>query len=202
MVAQLMLSDPECDPVAAYRKVYTKSSTKSASESVSRLQNMPEFQRYMTHLMAERDANLAKDGDDKERYHVTPERVLRELSYIGFSDIRDVAEWRGNRLQFKSSEEISLEAASAVKRVSSSFTETGQTITVDLHDKLSALKLLAEHVGLTMPMQKAIITLRQYGIFIRPREDGGYELIDAMDHGQGDLESLDFLSDLVEEDNN
>lgn len=188
-VAQKLLEDPEFSAVQAYRSVYPKASQKSAESAASKLMGRADFQRYLGLLIQQRE----------QKTQITAERVVAELGKIAFSDIRQFAKWKGTQVNFKSSDEIDAEAAAAIRKVSSSYTENGQTLNLELHDKISALRLLAKHVGLLQTLPEAIVSLRRYGIYIRPKEDGTYELIDAMSQGE-DISSLDFLSGLVDHD--
>jgi phage terminase small subunit len=83
--------------------------------------------------------------------------VLRELARIGMADMRDVADWGSEGLQFRPSAELSEDAARAVKRVRSRKivrrTEAGDVVEqvileVELHDKKGALDSLGRALGL------------------------------------------------------
>jgi phage terminase small subunit len=97
------------------------------------------------------------------RTGITPERVLQELGKLGFSDIRQVIQWRANvthmdededgepRLSVSSqvtindSDAISDEAAAAILEVSQ--TKDG-ALKVKMHDKLGALVKIGQHLGM------------------------------------------------------
>ena len=92
-----------------------------------------------------------------ERTHVTQDKVVRELARLGFSDLRQVADWNEHGSQWKSSDELSDDAAASIKDIK--FTterrrdRNGDTIdTVNahmaMHDKKGALELLGRHLGI------------------------------------------------------
>jgi len=92
-----------------------------------------------------------------ERAEVEGADVLRELARLGMADLRDVAAWGGDGVVFRPSEELSDDAARAVKRVRSRKvlrrTEAGEVVEevrleVELHDKKSALDSLGKALGL------------------------------------------------------
>ena len=108
-----------------------------------------------------RNANVAailagerKDLNIKARY--SADDVIRELERIGFMDFRDLASWDSKGVSFKPSETISDDAAATLKGLESKREcksgEWGEseTITLKVHrwDKLTALKMLAEHHGI------------------------------------------------------
>jgi hypothetical protein len=83
---------------------------------------------------------------------VTVERIVRELALIAFSDLRDVAEWSADSLSLIPSGELTDSAARALREVVStvSVTEygTSRRLHVKQHDKLAALRMLCQHLGL------------------------------------------------------
>ena len=100
------------------------------------------------------------------RTGVTPERVLAELARIGFSDIREIIQWRANvthldededgdpvmrvsnEVTISDSAQLSDEAAAAVLEVSQS---KDGALKVKLHDKLGALVKIGQHLGMFRP---------------------------------------------------
>lgn len=129
---------------------------------------------------------------------VTQEDVVREIARIAFSDIRNVMQWTASGgVQFHDSAELSDDAARTVAEV----TERRKTeITgkddppvlmverkVKLYDKLGALKLLAQHLGmmpekgtvnvdasqnLTLPSGVTLDELRRLSAELRSLRDG------------------------------
>jgi phage terminase small subunit len=95
---------------------------------------------------------------------VTVEQVVRELTLIGFSDIRKVVSWRNElvtrtekgkdgepvmvlmpRVTIVDADKISDEAAAAVAEVSQT---VNGALRVKLHDKHAALVSIGKHLGM------------------------------------------------------
>lgn len=83
-------------------------------------------------------------GDEEER-----DAVLRELEALAASEITDVLTWdsEGN-VEFLGSDALSHRARKGIKKVKVTPTRNGNSIEIEMHDKMSALRLLAKHVGL------------------------------------------------------
>ena len=83
-------------------------------------------------------------GSDDER-----EGVKQELSVIASSDITQVMEWKEDgRVALRSSDDIPLETKKAIKKIKVTPTRAGNAIEIEMHDKVSALRMLAKHHGL------------------------------------------------------
>src|SRR6478672_9000574 len=67
---------------------------------------------------------------------ITPERVLREIMRVAFSDISRVAEWRTGEegLQVKKSTELDPDDAAAIAEIVAS-AATGRIYRIKMHDK-------------------------------------------------------------------
>ena len=86
-------------------------------------------------------------GTDDER-----EAVKSELSALAASDITEVMEWsEDGRVSLRSSDEVSASARRAIKKIKVTPTKMGNAIEVEMHDKVSALRMLAKHHGLLEP---------------------------------------------------
>lgn len=105
------------------------------------------------------------------RTGITPEMVLAELGKLGFSDIRQVVQWRANvagmvedeetgettlrvanEVVIVDSDKLTADAAAAVAEVSQ--TKDG-TLKVKMHDKLAALVKIGQHLGMFRPVTTA-----------------------------------------------
>jgi hypothetical protein len=80
---------------------------------------------------------------------VTPSRIMMMVAGAAFTSPADVMSWGPDGLHVTPSNEISPAAMAAIKKVSmtQTFTKRGdvvQTTTVELHDKIRALDLLAK----------------------------------------------------------
>jgi len=95
-----------------------------------------------------REARAALAAQDDERR----EAVVQELEALSSSEITDVLTWdEMGRVQVRASDQLSARARRAIKKVKITPSEEGNTIEVEMHDKLSALRLLAKHRGLLEP---------------------------------------------------
>ena len=95
-----------------------------------------------------REARAALEAADEDRR----EAVVQELEALSSSEITDVLTWdEMGRVQVRASDQLSARARRAIKKVKITPGEEGNTIEVEMHDKLSALRLLAKHRGLLEP---------------------------------------------------
>jgi len=80
------------------------------------------------------------------------EAVVQELEAIGAGEATDVIQWDDmGRVTLTPSDQLSDRARRAVKKVKVTPNQFGNSIEVEMHDKLSALRLLAKHRGLLEP---------------------------------------------------
>lgn len=91
-------------------------------------------------------AGLASPDADRR------EAVVQELEAIGAGEITDVIRWTetGDVLLI-GSDNLPERARRAIKKVKVTPNAHGNSIEVEMHDKLSALRLLAKHRGLLEP---------------------------------------------------
>jgi hypothetical protein len=81
------------------------------------------------------------------------ERVVQELGHIASSDITDVVSWTGDMAMLKASEELPMQVRRAIKKVKITPGKYGNSVEVEMHDKLSALRMMARVTGLNEPQQ-------------------------------------------------
>lgn len=80
------------------------------------------------------------------------EAVVQELEAIAAGEATDVIQWDDmGRVTLTPSDQLSERAKRSVKKVKVTPNQWGNTIEVEMHDKLSALRLLAKHRGLLEP---------------------------------------------------
>lgn len=143
-----------CDlnaPEAYFRAGYKPASRKQARDAAARLLKRDNVAQYLGELMKTR--SLATD--------ITAERVLIELGRIGFSDLREYMSWANSGARWRSSDELSDDAAAAIAEIYETEREMEdggmyRTKRFKLHDKMTALKELAKHTGLTGPGTSAV----------------------------------------------
>lgn len=121
-----------------------------------------------------RQARAALEAADEDRRQA----VVQELEALSSSEITDVLSWdEMGRVQVRASDQLSARARRAIKKVKITPSEEGNTIEVEMHDKLSALRLLAKHRGLLEPnsddRRPSMI-----GINVKGPDTTTYEIID------------------------
>jgi len=96
-------------------------------------------------IRQQRAALAASDADRREA-------VVQELEAIGAGEATDVIQWDDmGRVTLTPSDQLSDRARRSVKKVKVTPNQFGNQIEVEMHDKLSALRLLAKHRGLLEP---------------------------------------------------
>jgi hypothetical protein len=87
-------------------------------------------------------------------------KTIQELEAIAFADITDFVSFGGSTIRVKPISEVDPAKRPALREISQ-----GQgKISVKLHDKVQAIKLLGEYLGLFSEINLAITCLRKYGI--------------------------------------
>ena len=113
-------------------------STRTAHNQGPRLLANVEVQQAIQLSMSRRE----------DRTQIKADNVLNELAKIAFSDLRSFVEWNATAVTLKDSAGLAPEASACVSEVSQTVSEGGGSIRFKLHDKVAALKLLGEHLGL------------------------------------------------------
>ncbi len=86
-------------------------------------------------------------SDDASR-----DAVVQELEAIAAGEATDVIQWDDmGRVMLTPSDQLSERAKRSVKKVKVTPNQFGNQIEVEMHDKLTALRLLAKHRGLLEP---------------------------------------------------
>lgn len=110
------------------------------------------------------------------------ERVLEELGHIASSDITDVVSWSGDEAILRSSHDLPTQVRKAIKKVKITPGKYGNAVEVEMHDKLSALRMMARVTGLNEPHQDD--TQRPTMIGIKLNLHKVEEVIYAKDEGR------------------
>jgi phage terminase small subunit len=79
------------------------------------------------------------------RTGITADRVLEELGALAFANMGQFAEWGPGGVTFRPSDGVDPRAVAEVKE---SVNRYGSNLGIKLHDKVAALKLAGQHVGL------------------------------------------------------
>lgn len=104
-------------------------------------------------------AAIAREQDRlTERTRITQDRIMKELSRTGFADMRNFAEWDGESMRFRDSDELSADDSPAIRDVTSTrqyqYSKDGDLVgetvntQVRLHDKKAALELMGKQIGM------------------------------------------------------
>lgn len=129
---------------AAIRAGYSE---KTAENQASRLLSNVKVQQYVQELQKELS----------EKTGITAERILQELSDIGFNNMKDFVNGNNSILELKYLDKRKTSAVSKVKTTvttrtvfengkPSAVTET--TTELAMHNKITALELMGKHIGL------------------------------------------------------
>lgn len=76
------------------------------------------------------------------------EKVSSELGHIAQADITDVISWTGDVAILNASDTLAPHVRKAIKKVRITPGKYGNSIEVEMHDKLGALRMLARATGL------------------------------------------------------
>lgn len=149
---------------AAIRAGYSEA---TAGQIGHELLKKPEVEMYIAALQSQRS----------KRIQLSADRVLEELGRIAFSNIVDVVEADKNGLVIRDIAHLPIEQQVAIAEISSFSRETAQgdsstTTKAKMHDKLGALKLLAQHLGVTSDFNVAVHTLAKYGLHLKRDKEG------------------------------
>ena len=82
------------------------------------------------------------------RTEVTADRVVLELARVAFGDPRRVMSWGPGGVKLRPSAELADEEAAIVAEVGETTTKEGGSLRVKTVDKLGALRLLGQHLGM------------------------------------------------------
>jgi phage terminase small subunit len=85
-----------------------------------------------------------------ERTRVEADRVVLELARIGFSDIREIASWGEDSFAYKTSDELTDEAAATIAGIVETVTRMRdgrkrRTLTIKLHDNTEYLCIIVHY---------------------------------------------------------
>ncbi len=155
----------DLDPTEAYKRAgYKVNSDDSARAAGNRLLSNVAVSRYVQKLMAERASRTA----------ITADKVLQEISGVAFAKITDFISVNGCEVACKPSSEWPKEVAGAIVE----FSRYGHRVSIKMGDKLGALKLLYDHLGLGLDFNRSMQSLRKYGLELYRDENGTWKVKD------------------------
>lgn len=88
-----------------------------------------------------------------EKFEVSSERIMRELSRVAFGDPRRVLSWGPRGVTLRPSDELTDDEAAAVSSVAQTKGRSS-SLKVSLHDKVRALEILAKCNGMMLDRVK------------------------------------------------
>jgi phage terminase small subunit len=146
------------DTLNAKNEAFAVGIASGLSQADAYRQAFPQSVRWKDKTVHEKASRLAADGKVKARIQelldkaasandVTIERIVAEVVKVAFANQRDLMNWGPNGVKLKASDELTDEQAAAVSEVSESISATGGSLKLKTHDKLGALRFLAELKG-------------------------------------------------------
>lgn len=107
--------------------------------------------RMLSNVMVETSIKQAME-ERSRKTGITSERVLLELSKIGFANLNDFVEVdEDGKIKIKPSSELD---GAVILEISESVTQNGRTRKIKLHDKLRALELIGRHLAMFTDKQE------------------------------------------------
>jgi len=124
---------------------------------------------------------LAVGSDDEK------EAVKKELQAIAASNITDVLQWTATgAMALLNSRDIPMHVQKSIKKVKVTPNQYGNAIEVEMHDKLSALRVLARYHGLHEPNSDSDSRPSILGINLKGPEVTTYEVLDDGESNERD----------------
>jgi phage terminase small subunit len=123
----------------------------SAPFQATRLRRYPAIAARIEAGIAARCQPIRADAD----------RVLAEYARIAFADIGRIAAWSARRLRLKPKHRVALGDSAAIDRIGP---EPGVTLRLRLYDKVHALDMLAQHLGLLDPRMPGRALARKWQV--------------------------------------
>ena len=115
----------------AYRRAgYTSKSRSPATL----LRSKPQVDALIELLVEEKRQSIEVEAD----------QILKELGYIGFSDMADFCTWKNSRVVLKRSDQLTYEQTRCVSAIQ----ETKYGVKITLHSKLNALRMMGEYLDM------------------------------------------------------
>ena len=173
---------------AAYLRAGYRATPASARTESSKTLTNPNVQAYLFQLRQR----------VSDRTQVTLERTVEEIARVAFSNITQTLSFDVEGVRLRSSSQLPDEVTAAIASVSSTeltktfrdATETTVTYSLKMHNKVSALTLLADFFGIRDDFNKARATLKRYGLLVVQDTDSdlGWRL-ERADSGPSDTGS-------------
>lgn len=110
----------------------------SADVTACKLLGLAKIQAYITELCKE----------SQERLEISQDMITAELAKIAFSNVGNYLRFNQSGVELVDSESIKPEHLACISEVTESVTQHGGTTKFKLHDKVKALQLLGNDIGM------------------------------------------------------
>lgn len=152
-------------PLTPKQEAFATGVASGLSQAEAYRQAYPKAQAWKDETVWSKASTMAKDekvqariqelrGKAAEANEVTIERIVAEVVKIAFANQRDLMTWGPQGVKLRASDELTDEQAAAVSEVAESVSATGGSLKLKTHDKLGALRFLAELKGFLVKKQE------------------------------------------------
>lgn len=152
-------------PLTPKQEAFATGVAAGLSQAEAYRQAFPQSRKWTDKTVHEKASRLAADdkvqariqelrGKAAEANEVTIERIVAEVVKIAFANQRDLMTWGPQGVKLRASDELTDEQAAAVHEVAETFSAQGGSLKLKTHDKLGALRFLAELKGFLVKKQE------------------------------------------------
>jgi phage terminase small subunit len=152
-------------PLTPKQEAFATGVASGLSQAEAYRQAYPKAQAWKDETVWSKASTMAKDekvqariqelrGKAAEANEVTIERIVAEVVKIAFANQRDLMTWGPQGVKLRASDELTDEQAAAVHEVAETFSAQGGSLKLKTHDKLGALRFLAELKGFLVKKQE------------------------------------------------
>lgn len=153
------------DGLTAKQEAFAAGVSAGLTQAEAYRQAFPNSKRWKEESVWQRASKLAADVKVRSRVQelrekaananeVTIERIVAEVVKVAFANQRELMTWGPNGVKLRSSDELTEDQAAAVSEVSESISATGGSLRLKTHDKMGALRFLAELKGFLVKKQE------------------------------------------------
>lgn len=153
------------DTLSPQQEAFATGVASGLSQAEAYRQAFPHSKKWKDEAVYSRASTLAASSKVQQRIRglqekaaaaneVTIERIVAEVVKVAFANQRDLMGWGPQGVKLKSSDELTDEQAAAVAEVSETTSATGGSLKLKTHDKLGALRFLAELKGYLVKKQE------------------------------------------------
>ena len=153
------------DGLTAKQEAFAAGVAAGLTQAEAYRQAFPNSKRWKEESVWQRASKLAADVKVRSRVQelrekaananeVTIERIVAEVVKVAFANQRELMTWGPNGVKLRASDELTEDQAAAVSEVSESVSATGGSLRLKTHDKMGALRFLAELKGFLVKKQE------------------------------------------------